>query len=52
MMRKAVRILQGLFLAYLITGIVLLIFSFLMYQLEWGEKQFELGLSLRILYQR
>ncbi len=46
MMRKAVRILQGLFLAYLITGIVLLIFSFLMYQLEWGEKAIRIGIII------
>lgn len=45
-MRKGIRLLQGLFLSYIITGIVLLIFSFLMYKMAWGEKTIRIGIVI------
>ncbi|MDO4169845.1 MAG: TIGR04086 family membrane protein [Lachnospiraceae bacterium] len=43
-MKKGIRLLQGLFLSYIITGIILVIFAFLLYKMEWGEKSLHMGI--------
>jgi putative membrane protein (TIGR04086 family) len=43
-MKKGLRLIQGLFLAYIIAGVILLIVSFLLYKLAWGENITQIGI--------
>ncbi|MEE1312841.1 MAG: TIGR04086 family membrane protein [Lachnospiraceae bacterium] len=43
-MKKGIRLMQGLLLSYIITGILLMILAFLLYQMEWGEKISHIGI--------
>ena len=43
-MKKGIRLLQGLLLAYIITGILLMVLAFLLYRLEWGENASHIGI--------
>lgn len=45
-MKKGMRIIQGLLLAYIITGIMLIGLSCLLYQLELGERVSQIGIIL------
>lgn len=45
-MKKGIRLVQGLMLSYVMTGIFLLIFSFLLYKMSWGEKAAHIGIVI------
>jgi putative membrane protein (TIGR04086 family) len=45
-MKKGIRLVQGLMLSYMLTGIFLLIFSFLLYKMSWGEKAAQIGIVI------
>jgi putative membrane protein (TIGR04086 family) len=45
-MKKGIRLVQGLMLSYMMTGIFLLIFSFLLYKMSWGEKAAQIGIVI------
>lgn len=43
-MKKGIRLVQGLFLSYIVTGILLMGLAFLLYRMEWGEKISQMGI--------
>lgn len=43
-MGKGIRLLQGLFLSYMITGVILVAVAFLLYKMEWSEQSLHLGI--------
>ena len=45
-MQRGIRLIQGLFLSYIMTGVSLILLSFFLYKMSWGEKKIHIGIVI------